>query len=96
MGESRDVGEKHSDVLDPARPHLAFCFEFSRDAGGQDDLQQVVRAIPLALDGGEVSSFAVTETLRLETGGDASLQQDRIERLGQVVLGTERDRVSDL
>ena len=61
-------------------------------------MQQAVGARPLALDllhlpldPREIRHLLIAPALLLEAGADARLQQHRLERLGQVVLGAELD-----
>jgi hypothetical protein len=78
-------------MLDPPRLHPVGRLQLVDDLARQDHVEQLVGPLARLLDLGKVPDFLVTQALLLQRGADPSLQQHRVERLGQVVLRPELD-----
>jgi hypothetical protein len=95
-GEAHDVAEQHHDAIVALRGHAIMRLELGDRRGRQDGVQQAIGAGPLALDllhlaldPREIRHLLIAPALLLETGADPRLEEHRVERLRQVVVGAE-------
>ena len=97
-GEAHEVAEQHGDLLEAPGRHAVARLELGDRRGRQDRVQQAVGAGALALDllhlpldPRQIRHLLIAPALLLQAGADARLQEHRVERLGQVVVGAELD-----
>src|SRR5829696_594450 len=58
-------------------------------------MKERLGATPLMVDFGQVAEFLIVQSLLLKAGSHACSQERRVERLGQVVLGSEFNAADD-
>ena len=81
-GEAADVAEHHRAAHAPAAEREARLLQVLRHLGGREAPHQLL--------------LLVAQALLLEAGADARLQQHRVDRLVQVVLGAQLDAAHDV
>ena len=91
LREADQIGEQNGRLLDPVGDHDLAVVQSGDDLPGQDVAQQCLVFLALELDPLQVAALALAPALALQAGADPGAQQDRVERLGQVVLGARLD-----
>ena len=94
--EADDVAEQDGDVGEAARPHLVGRLQLAHRLVGKDRAQEAIGPPPFFLDAARVGRLMVAQPLAAQRRVDAGLEQGRIERLGNVILGAELDRLDDV
>ncbi len=94
-GEIHEVPEHDHDVLETPRRDAIARAEFAHRLRRQQRVQQLVRPPPLAIDLRQMLRLPIVQALALERSADPRPQQDRVERLRQIVLGTQLDTAND-
>src|SRR5467141_3358985 len=93
--KDHDVAEEHTYVLEATRLDAICRLQFLGDILGQNDVKQFLRTLLLLLDLAQVGDFAVPQPLFFQPGANPRPQEDRVEWLGDVILGSELDTMYD-
>src|SRR5215218_1175340 len=94
-GKADDVGEQDRDLVEATRKHRIGRLELGYRLCRKDCVQELIGALPLALDLGKVHLFLVAQALALEAGTYACAQQYRVEWLRQIIRSAEFNAADD-
>ena len=95
FGKTAQVGEQNRGVGETVGNGALALFEPVGDRLRQYVQQQAFRLFPLRAQLFEVGLFVVAKPFLFQTSVDAGIEQDRIERLGQIILRADFDATHD-
>ena len=95
FAEADEIAEQYGDLGKAVGDVLLALLEALGNGLGQNIQQQAVGNVPLGPQPGQEGRLLVAQPLFGQRGLDARHQQGRIERLGQEIVGPQRDAPHD-